>query len=197
VVEPVEVGVMAGFLRLDKAVIDRLPMRNQILAGKEPMALSRQGKNLLRVRLMPFDTVLFDEPMAAKMPNVAFHALTVTAIGEPSQIVSGNHAKLPYINKRLDLGLPQGILSVAAAIDCSRAVPLRPSGFLVPSVIRPPWPILTSPTLFRPSAVRPGVAIFLEYRLEIRNVIRSGHFYLLRFTRRRSQKQSSSVVLDE
>src|SRR5262249_5745817 len=107
VVEPVEVGVMAGFLCPGKTLVNCLPMRNQILPCEEPMALSRQGKNLLRVRLMPFDAVLFDEPMAAKMPNVAFHALTVTAIGEPSQIVCGNHAELPYINERLDLGLPQ------------------------------------------------------------------------------------------
>jgi hypothetical protein len=154
VVELVEVHVMAGFLGLDKAVINRLPMRNQILASQEPMALSRQGKNLLRVRLMPFDAMLFDEPLAAKIPNVAFHAPTVTAIGEPSQIVRGNHAELPNINEGSDLGLPQGILSVAATIDSSRAVisARRPSGFLISTVIRPPRPMLTSPRLFRPSA---------------------------------------------
>src|SRR6516165_10145663 len=120
---------------------------------------------------MPFDAVLFDEPLAAKIPNVAFHAPTVAAIGEPSQIVRGNHAELPNINERLDFGLPQGILSVADAIDCSRAFPLRPSGFLIPRVIRPRWPILTSPRFFRLSAARPGVTIFLEQRREIRNVI--------------------------
>jgi hypothetical protein len=75
---------MAGFLGLDKAVINRLSMGNQFLACKEPMALSRQGKNLLRVTLVPFDAVLFDEPLAAKVPNVAFQAPTVTAIGEAS-----------------------------------------------------------------------------------------------------------------
>jgi hypothetical protein len=117
VVQPVEVRVMAGFLGLDKAVINRLPMRNQILAYKEPMALSRQGKNLLRVGLMPLDGVRFEEPLPAKIPNVAFHALAVTAIGEPSQIVRGDHAELPNINQGSDLGLPQGILSVAATID--------------------------------------------------------------------------------
>ena len=73
-------------------------MGNQILACKEPMALSRQGKNLLRVTLMPFNAVLFDESLAAKVPTVAFHAPAVTAIGEPSQIVRGNDAELPYIN---------------------------------------------------------------------------------------------------
>src|SRR5215469_18920012 len=129
-------------------------MGNQILACKEPMALSRQGKNLLRVTPVPFDAVLFDEPLAAKVPNVAFHAPAVTAIGEPSQVVRGNQAELSNINEGLDLGLPQRILSVAGAIDCSRAVIFVPrrSGFLIPTVIRPPRPMLTSPRLFRPSA---------------------------------------------
>src|SRR6516165_8882575 len=110
---------------------------------------------------MPFDAVLFDEPLAAKIPNVVFHAPTVTAIGEPSQIVRGDHAELPNINQGSDFGLPQGILSVAGAIDCSRAVlsALRWSDFLIPSVVRPPRPMLTSPRLLRPSAVTPGVAI--------------------------------------
>jgi len=163
------------------------------------MALSRQGKNLLRVTPVPFDAVLFDEPLAAKVPNVAFHAPAVTAIGEPSQVVRGNHAELPYINERLDFGLPQGILSVAATIDCSRAVIPTPrrSGFLIPTLIRPARPMLTSPRLFRPSAVRSGVAVLLKQRREIRNVINPRHFHLRCSIQRRGQKQSSSVALEK
>src|SRR5712692_1899568 len=178
VIEAIEVSIMTGFFSFDEAVINRLSIWNQILSGKKLVPFFRKGKDLLRVRLMPLDTPLLDEPLTAKTLDVALHPCTVPAISEPSQIVCGEHAELPDISERLDFGLPQGIFAVADTIGCSRAVIsiLRLSEFLVSVAIRSAASVVISPGLFHPtSAVTPGIAILPEKRCEIRNVISPGH----------------------
>ena len=87
---------------------------------------------------MTLDATLFNQPLPAKIAEVALHPRAVAAVGEPREVVCGNHAELAQVGERLDFRLPQGILAVATAIDRSRSVvsAARQCGFLIPATIR-------------------------------------------------------------
>jgi hypothetical protein len=73
---------MAGFLRFDEAVMDRLSVWDQILPRKKFVSLFREGKDLLRVRFVPLDTSPLDESLSAKVLNVTLHPRAVTSIAQ-------------------------------------------------------------------------------------------------------------------
>src|SRR5256885_13976413 len=50
---------MTGFLSFDEPVIDRLSIWNQILSRKKVVSRFRNDKDLLRVRLVPFDALAY------------------------------------------------------------------------------------------------------------------------------------------
>ncbi len=80
VIKAVEIGVVAGFLGFDEAVIDRLSIGNEIVTRKELVSLLRQGKDLLRVGLVPFDAALLDESLVTEMLNVVLHTRAVASV---------------------------------------------------------------------------------------------------------------------
>jgi len=45
VIKAVEIGVVADFLRLDQAVVDRLPIGNKMCSLNKPVAVLRQCQN--------------------------------------------------------------------------------------------------------------------------------------------------------
>jgi len=73
VIKTVKIGVVAGLLGFDEAVIDRLSIGNKLLTREKLVPLLRQSKDLLRVGLVPFDAALLDESLVTKMLNVVLH----------------------------------------------------------------------------------------------------------------------------
>src|SRR5213075_1912733 len=137
-IEAVEIGVVAGFFGLDQAVIDCLPMGDELCPLKKLVGVLSERQNFGRVGRVALNASLFDEPLPAKIAEVAFHLRAVAAVGEPREIVCGNHAELAQVGERLDFRFPQGVLAVATAIDLSRSVVsiARQTGFLIPAAIR-------------------------------------------------------------
>src|SRR5438874_4173966 len=60
VIEAVEIGVMAGFLGLDQAVIDRLPMGDELSPLKKPVGVLSERQNFGRVGRVTLNAALFD-----------------------------------------------------------------------------------------------------------------------------------------
>jgi hypothetical protein len=102
VVKPVEVGIMAGFLSFDEAVVDRLSIWNQILLRKKFVSLFREGKDLLRIRLVPLDASLLNESLSAKVLNIALHPRAVTSITQTPKVVGWNNTKLAHLDQGFD-----------------------------------------------------------------------------------------------
>jgi hypothetical protein len=71
---------------------------------------------------MTLDATLLDEPLATETVKVSLHSRAVAAVGQPREIVCGNHAELAKVGECLDFRFPQGILVVAAAVDRSRPI---------------------------------------------------------------------------
>ena len=66
---------------------------------------------------MALDVALFNQSLPAKIAKVAFHARTVAAVGQPSEIVCGDYAEFAEVGECLDFRFLQGILVAATAID--------------------------------------------------------------------------------
>jgi hypothetical protein len=122
VVEPVEVGIVAGFFGFDEAVIDRLSVWNQILLWKKLVRLFREGKDLLRVRLVSLDAPLLDKSLAAEILDVVLHMRAVTAITEAREVVGWNYTKLAYLNESFDFWLAERIFASPMAVSRTEAV---------------------------------------------------------------------------
>src|SRR5205807_2223631 len=80
VIEAVEIGVVAGIFGLDQAVIDRLPMGDELGPLKKPVGVPGERQNFGRVGRVPLDAALFDEPLPAKIAEVAVHLRAVAAV---------------------------------------------------------------------------------------------------------------------
>ncbi len=71
VVHPIQVGIVVGFTRLGKAVMDSLIFRNALRGGQNQMALLRQGEEAARTGVGmrdPFcDKTLADEVLTSAL----------------------------------------------------------------------------------------------------------------------------------
>src|SRR5579859_6920078 len=122
VVQTVEVGIMADFFGFNETVIDRLPVRNPILAGEKLVSFFGEGKNTLRTKLLPFDTVLFEETMAAKILNIILHPRVVACETQLGEVVYGNDAELADLDEGLHLRFTERVLKIAIMVGGAEAV---------------------------------------------------------------------------
>src|SRR5207302_8065426 len=85
VVKAIEVGIMTGFLSFDEPVIDHLSIWNQILSRKKVLSRFRKDKDLLRVRLVPFDALVLYESLETKILDVDLHQREVICLSLPAE----------------------------------------------------------------------------------------------------------------
>ena len=71
---------------------------------------------------MPFDTVLFNEALAAKILNIILHPRAVTCVTKLGEVVYRNDAELADLDEGLDFRFTERVLAVAIAITAPETV---------------------------------------------------------------------------
>jgi len=71
---------------------------------------------------VPFDTVLFEETLAAKILEIILHARAVTAVAQSGEVVHWNDTKCADFDESLNFGLAERVLVVAVAVGGAKTV---------------------------------------------------------------------------
>jgi hypothetical protein len=104
VIEPVKIGVVLGFARLDQAVIDRLLFGKMAGLFQEPSAGLCERDGAKRFFARDFKRAFRDKGLPPETPEVAFHARGVARIGVTSQVWRRNHAEFAEFPEGVEFG---------------------------------------------------------------------------------------------
>src|SRR6185437_1370140 len=104
-IEPIQIGVMIGFLGLHKAAINGLVFRHEIVVSNETLPSRSKREHLTRFVLKGAGTSVLGQSLPDEIADVALHPVTITGISKLREIVCVHHAKFASFGECMNLGV--------------------------------------------------------------------------------------------